>query len=166
MLYGQKYFFHTKKTSIQHMENLSICCMGKLSICYIDKIMSDYTQQFHNEFIDMNYLRKIFMNVAPIRHHFLFSEWQNLPYSVLLGFIFPWNIFITTQCSGWGSSSVFVKSPKSDHSHQNNDLPQSILYLFIKKHILSHRPASAKNFTSYCGPTKASLIPLISLINQ
>ena len=48
----------------------------------------------------MTYLRKVYMNIAPTGHNISFTERQNLPYSVLLEFIFPWNIFITTQCSG------------------------------------------------------------------
>ena len=78
--------------------------------------MSDYMEQVHNESIDMNYLLKIYMNIAPTGHNISFTERQNLPYIVLLGFIFPWNIAITTQCIGWVSSSVFIKSQKYDNT--------------------------------------------------
>ena len=71
----------------------------------------------------MTYLRKIYMNIEPIRQNPSFKERKNLPYSVLLGFTPPCNIVITTQCSGWGSSSIFTKPPKSDNSQQNNDSP-------------------------------------------
>ena len=83
--------------------------------------MSDDTEQVHIESIDMTYLRKRYMNIAPTGHNLSFTEWHNLPYSVPLGFISPCNIVITTQCNGWGSSSVFVKPPKSDNSHRKND---------------------------------------------
>ena len=53
-------------------------------ICQIDKDMSYDTEQVHNESIDMTYLRKIYMNIAPIGKNIL--EQQNLSYSVLLGF--------------------------------------------------------------------------------
>ena len=111
-------------------------------ICHIDKEISDDTEQVHNESIDMTYLRKICMNISPTGHNISFLEQKNLLYSVMLGFIPPWNIVITTKCSGCGSSSVFIKTQKSDDSHQNNDSPQSIPHLVIKKHILSRRPAS------------------------
>ena len=74
---------------IQHMENLSICCMNKLSVFHIDKYIPDDMEQVHNKSIDMTYLRKIYMNIAPIEPNFSFKERKNLPYSVLLGFIFP-----------------------------------------------------------------------------
>ena len=90
----------------------------------------------------MNYLRKRHMYISPTGHNLSFTERQNLPYSFLLGFILPWNIVTTTQYSGWGSSYVFLKSQNSDNSHQNNDSPQSIPHLVIKKHILSQIPAS------------------------
>ena len=95
--------------------------------------MSDDMEQVHNESIDMTYLGKIYTNIALIGHNISFTERQNLPYSVLLGFTPPWNIFTTTQCSGWGSSYIFIKSQKSDNSYQKNDSPQSILHLVIKK---------------------------------
>ena len=103
---------------------------------YVRQRYVGYKKQAHNESIDMNYLRKIWMNIAPKGHNISFLEWQNLPYSFLLGFVFPWNIIITTPFIGWGYSYVFIKSQKSDNSHQNNDSPQSILNLFIKNHIL------------------------------
>ena len=71
------------------MENVSICCMEKFSICNIDIDMSEDTEQVHNESIDMTYLRKRYMNTAPIGNIFSSTKLQNLPYSVLLGFIFP-----------------------------------------------------------------------------
>ena len=49
--------------------------------------MSDDTEQVHNESIDVTYLRKRYMNIAPTGHNFVFIERQNLPYSVLLAFI-------------------------------------------------------------------------------
>ena len=87
-------------------------------ICHIDKDMSDDTEQVHNESIDMTHLRKRYMNIAPTRHNISFTEWKNLPYNVLLGFTPHWNIVITTQCTGWGSSSVLISPQKSDNSHQ------------------------------------------------
>ena len=92
-------------------------------LCHKDKYMSDDTEQVHNETIDMNHLLKRYMNIVPTGHNISFTERQNLPYSVLLGFILPWNIVINTQCSEWVSSSVFIKSQKSDNSHRKNDLP-------------------------------------------
>ena len=121
--------------SLLHIYKLSKCCMDKkivhtkcgqvffmwhgqvVFICHIDKDMSDDTEQVHNESKDITYLRKRYMNIAPTGHIILFAERQNLPYSVLLGFIPPWNIVVTTQCSGWGSSSIFIKSRNSDNSY-------------------------------------------------
>ena len=77
-----------------------------------DKYMSDDTEKIHNKSIDMIYLRKRYMNISPTGHNVSFTECQNLSHSVLLGFIFPWNIFITTQYSGWGFSCVFI-NPQS-----------------------------------------------------
>ena len=108
---------------IQHMENLSICCMDKLSICHIEKYMSYDTEKNHNESVGMTYLRKIYTNIALIGHNISFTERQNLPYSVMLGFTPPWNIVMTTKCSVWGSSSVFIKSKIFDNSNQNNYSP-------------------------------------------
>ena len=48
-------------------------------ICHIDKDMPDDTVQVHNESIDMNYLRIIYMNIAPTGHNISFTERQNLP---------------------------------------------------------------------------------------
>ena len=104
--------------------------------------MSDDTEQFCNESIAMTYLFKRYMNISPTGHNFSFAERQKFPYSVLFGFIPPWNIVITTQCSEWGSSYIFIKSQKSNNLHRNNDFPRSILHSVIKKHILSQRPAS------------------------
>ena len=56
-------------------------------ICHIDKDMSDDTEKVHNESMDMTYLRKIYMNIAPTGHNI--SEHQNISYSVLLGFTPP-----------------------------------------------------------------------------
>ena len=67
MLYGQNFSY------IQYMDNLSICCMEKLSICYIGKDMSDDTEQVHNESIDITYLRKRYMNIAPTGHNISFT---------------------------------------------------------------------------------------------
>ena len=81
MLYGKICFSHTTYqqifhmlyeqniSSIQHMKNLLICCMNNLSICHIEKDISDDTEQVHNESINMNYLRKRYMNIAPIGHN-------------------------------------------------------------------------------------------------
>ena len=43
-------------------------------ICHIDKYISDDTEQVHNEFIDMNYLRKRYINIAPTGHNLSFIE--------------------------------------------------------------------------------------------
>ena len=123
-------------------------------------------EKFHNEYIDMTYLRKRYINITPTGNNPSFTERQNLPYSVLLGLIFPWNIFITTQCSGWGSSYVFIKYQKYDNSHQNNYLPLSILHLVIKKHILSQIPASEHFVYVFLQSQKDSLILWISPINR
>ena len=112
------FFFHTTYVQVVYMSH------GKVVyICHIDKYMSDDTEQVHNESIDMTYLRKIYMNISPTGHNISFSEQKNLLYSVMLGFIPPWNIVMTTKCSVWGSSSVFIKSKNSDNSNQNNDSP-------------------------------------------
>ena len=79
----------------------------------------------------MHYLRTIYINNKLTGHNNSFTEHQNLSYGVLLGFISPWNIVITTLCIGWGSSSVFIKPQKSNNFYQNNDSPQSIMYLVI-----------------------------------
>ena len=63
----------------------------------------------------MTYHRKIYINIVPTGHNIPFTEQQNFPYGFLLAFIVPWNIVITTQCSGWGSSSVFIKYQKYDN---------------------------------------------------
>ena len=60
----------------------------------------------------MTYHRKIYVKISPTGNNISFTEWKNLPYSVLLGLTPPWNIFITTQCNGWESSSVLI-NPKS-----------------------------------------------------
>ena len=52
-------------------------------ICHIDKDISDDTEQVHNESIDMTYLRKRYINIAPAGNNIL--ERQNLSYSVMLG---------------------------------------------------------------------------------
>ena len=77
---------------------------------------------------------------------------------------FPWNIVITTKCSGWGSSYVFIKFQKSDHSKQSNDLPQIIPHLVIKKHILSRRPY--RDFFSYFFSFPQSFFDMLDLPNQ
>ena len=79
----------SKTFFIQYMENLSICCMEKLSICNIDKYVSYDMEQVHNEYIDMTYLRKRYMNIAPTGHNISFTERKNIPSIFLLGFIFP-----------------------------------------------------------------------------
>ena len=57
---------------------------GKVVYIYhIVKDISDDTEQVHNESIDMTYLRKIYMNIAPAGNNIL--ERQNLSYSVMLG---------------------------------------------------------------------------------
>ena len=71
--------------------------MNKLSIYLLRKIyIPYYTEQLHNESIDMTYLIKRYMNIAPTGHNLSFTEWYYLPYSVLLRFIPPRNIVITT----------------------------------------------------------------------
>ena len=65
----------------------------------------------------MTCLIKIYMNIATTGNNLPFTKRQNLPYIFLLELIFLWNIVITTQCSGWGYSSVFIKSQKSDNLH-------------------------------------------------
>ena len=65
----------------------------------------------------MTYLKKIYINIEPTGHNTSLKERQNPPYSVLLGLIFTYNSFLTTQYSGWGSSSVFIDPQKSDNSH-------------------------------------------------
>ena len=80
----------------------------------------------------MTYLIKIYTNIAPTGHNISFTERQNPPYSFLLGFISPWNIVITTQCSICGSSFVFIKPQKYDNSHQNNDSSWNIPHLLMK----------------------------------
>ena len=119
--------------------------------------MSNDTEQVHNEYIDMTYLFKIYTNIAPTGNNISFTEKQNFSYGVLLGLITPGNIVITTQCSGWVYSSVFIKYQKSDKSHRDNDLPLSILHLVIKKHIPSRRPAVEYFFIVCCNPTKLLL---------
>ena len=78
-------------------------------------------EQGYNEYIDMTYLRKRYMNISPIGNSVSVTERQNLPYSILLGFTPPWNIIINTQCSGCGSSSILIKPQNSDSSHQKNN---------------------------------------------
>ena len=63
----------------------------------------------------MTYYRKIYINIVPTGYNLPFAEQQNLPYVLPLLFIVPWNIFIATQCSGWGSSYVFIKYQKYDN---------------------------------------------------
>ena len=77
--------------SIQHINNFSICCIKKtfsygqvVYVCYIGKYMSDDREQVNNKSIDMTYLRKRYMNIAPTGYNISFTERQNLPYSVLL----------------------------------------------------------------------------------
>ena len=41
-------------------------------ICHIDKDISDYIEQAHNESIDMTYLRKIYIDIAPTGHNIPF----------------------------------------------------------------------------------------------
>ena len=77
MLYGQKVLVHKTYGQVVYLSN------GKVVyICHIDKDISDDTEQVHNESIDMTYLRKRYMNIAPAGHNIL--EWQNLSYSVML----------------------------------------------------------------------------------
>ena len=53
MLYGPTFFVHTAYGQVVYM------LFGKVVyICHIDKDMSDDTEQVHNGYIDMNYLRK------------------------------------------------------------------------------------------------------------
>ena len=94
--------------SIQHIDKFSICFMdqkvfihtayvqvvymlyGKvLYICHIYKDIIDDREQVHNEYIDMTYLRKRYMNIAPTGHNISFTERKNIPSIFLLGFIFP-----------------------------------------------------------------------------
>ena len=88
MLYVKKVFVHTTYGKVVY-------------ICHIEIYMSDDTEQVHNESIDMTYLRIGYMHIAPTGNNISFIEWQNLLYSVLLGFTPPpCNIVITTQYSG------------------------------------------------------------------
>ena len=48
--------------------------MEKFYLCQIDKYISDDTEQVYGESIDMTYLRKIYMNIAPIGHNFYFQN--------------------------------------------------------------------------------------------
>ena len=78
MLYGKKVLVHTTYGKVVYL------LYGKfVYICHIDKDISDDTEQVHNESIDMTYLRKRYMNIAPAGHNIL--ERQNLSYSVMLG---------------------------------------------------------------------------------
>ena len=126
---------HTTYGHVVHMLYVQV-----VYTCHVYKDISDNTEQAHNKYIDRTYLFKRYMNIEPTGHYLSFTGKQNLPYSVLVGFISPRNIVITTQCSGSGSSSVFIKSQKSNNSHQNNDSPRSIPHLFVRKHIISQIP--------------------------
>ena len=44
-----------------------------VSLCHIDKYMSYDMEKFHNESIDMTYLLKIYMNIAPTGHNISFT---------------------------------------------------------------------------------------------
>ena len=48
-------------------------CVQVVYICHIDKDISDDTEQVHNESIDMTYLRKKYMNIAPTGHNLSFT---------------------------------------------------------------------------------------------
>ena len=61
-----KVFVHTTYGQVVYL------LYGKVVyICHIDKDMSYDTEQVHNESIDMTYLRKIYMNIAPIGKNLL-----------------------------------------------------------------------------------------------
>ena len=93
ILYGRKLYFHTTYRKIVQMLYGQICFVhttygqfvymlyGKFVyiICHTDKYMPDDTAQVHNESIDMNYLRIIYMDIAPTGHNISFTERQNLP---------------------------------------------------------------------------------------
>ena len=79
MLYGKQLFPHTT-----HVQVFYIFYVQVIYIYYIDKNMADDTKQVHNESIDMTYLRKRYMNIAPSGHNISFTERQYLQYSVLL----------------------------------------------------------------------------------
>ena len=77
--------------AIHHVDILSICCTDKIFfhntygkfiymlyeqvvyICHIDKDVSDDTEQVHNVYIDMTYLRKRYINIAPTGHNLSFT---------------------------------------------------------------------------------------------
>ena len=84
MLYGQKVFVHTTYGQVVYMLYGQV-----VYICHIDINMSDDTEQVHTECIDMTYLRKRYMSIAPTGHNLSFIERQNFTYSVLLGFTPP-----------------------------------------------------------------------------
>ena len=84
MLYGQKQIFHTKYVKGVYMWYGQVVC-----IFHLYRGMSYDMEQVHNESIDMNFLVKGYINIAPTGHNLSFIELQNLPYSVLIGLIFP-----------------------------------------------------------------------------
>ena len=72
-----KVFVHTTYGQVVYL------LYGKVVYIYhIDKDISDDTEQVHNESIDMTYLRKIYMNIAPAGNNIL--ERQKLSYGVML----------------------------------------------------------------------------------
>ena len=79
MLYGQNVFVH-----IIYVQVVYILYGEVVYLCHIDKYMSDDTEQVHNEYIDMTYLRKRHINIAPTGHNISLTEWKNLLCSVLL----------------------------------------------------------------------------------
>ena len=118
-----------------------------------------------SEFLHLSMNGKTSLWSSPTGHNLLFIEQQNLPHSVLLGLIFPCNIFITTSFSGWGSLSVFIKSQKSDNLHQNNHSQWSIPNLVINNNILSQWPACELFFHFLLQPHKDYSVHWISPTN-
>ena len=68
MLYGRKVFIHTTYGQVVYM------LYGKVVyICHIVKDMSDDTEQVHIESIYTTYLRKRYINIAPIGYNISFT---------------------------------------------------------------------------------------------
>ena len=68
MLYGRKVFFHTTYGKV-----VNILYWQVVYICHIDKDIPDDTEKVHNESIEMTYIRKIHMNIAPTGNNILFT---------------------------------------------------------------------------------------------
>ena len=73
MFYGKKIYVHTTYRQLVHMFYgqkvfVHITYVQVVYICHIDKDMSYNKEQVHNESIDMTYLRKRCINIAPTGH--------------------------------------------------------------------------------------------------